>query len=250
MIFLGYALIIGIPALAFILWFWCPKPGHQIPSLKKQLNESKQVFSFRIYWALVFNICVFTVNAAFFFPLVTNQMKWHGATDKETEQYLLIWSIILPGTGFITCIIVGLVMNYKNKWALFGSCVLNVIVMAMTMACATIQGSPLWVQIFTFLGIIFFRMNTAALFNSVMPSLFENMLIGKAIGLSWTLAGCVSAGVVSFIVEAITKDPDNFLIAYLVVGGLGCLGAGVLGILFLTDVDPQGRALGLQPVEE
>jgi len=189
------------------------------------------------------NITVVITYGAFFFGLVIEQMRWHGANSEEADFYLFIWSVLLPSIGFPASLISGFGINYSNKKTLFGTAFLQVLLLVALCVAATFPRTPLWVQIVTFCAMIIWRMNGFSLFNSSFPGLLPGLQCGKAMGLVWSLAGVVSLFVVPFVTKAVTSDLGWFLWIHIIFCGVGALSAILLSVLFLVDVDGSGSVM-------
>eukprot|EP01126_Amoeba_proteus_P001900 TRINITY_DN1058_c0_g1_i9.p1 TRINITY_DN1058_c0_g1~~TRINITY_DN1058_c0_g1_i9.p1 ORF type:complete len:214 (+),score=23.19 TRINITY_DN1058_c0_g1_i9:1159-1800(+) len=182
--------------------------------------------------------------------MVSTHMRWHGANPAEAKFWLYVWSFLLPGVGFPASTFSALGIDYSNKRTMFGASLVGLICLVMTVIAATIPNTPLWVQTFTFLGIIIWRMNGVTLFNSTLPRLFPGLQYGKVMGLVWSLCGIISYAIAPEVTTLASENMDNFLPLHICFCLAGSFATILLAILFLTDVDGEGNLIGFQKPEE
>eukprot|EP01126_Amoeba_proteus_P008620 TRINITY_DN13233_c0_g1_i1.p1 TRINITY_DN13233_c0_g1~~TRINITY_DN13233_c0_g1_i1.p1 ORF type:complete len:519 (+),score=41.47 TRINITY_DN13233_c0_g1_i1:228-1559(+) len=239
-LFLGYALVMGCTGTALLSFFWpvCSEYQRPIPNISQQLAELKTVVSSRLFWFISLTGIVLFLYQAFFFPMVAIHMRWHGATREESQQYLYIWSIMLPCLGFPACLIAGFGISPTKKWSICLLSFLQLVLSILSMLTAVIPNTPLWVQIILFASFIIWRMNGATLIHTTIPCIFPNLQYGKSFGLTWNLGGLVTVICSPFLAEAIQENIDNFYVIHITMGALSVLLYGGLTFLFYVDYIP------------
>eukprot|EP01126_Amoeba_proteus_P009045 TRINITY_DN13441_c0_g1_i7.p1 TRINITY_DN13441_c0_g1~~TRINITY_DN13441_c0_g1_i7.p1 ORF type:complete len:344 (-),score=47.91 TRINITY_DN13441_c0_g1_i7:55-1047(-) len=116
--FFSYSMIVGIPALAFFHYFWpvcSEKPEERGEAgLWATMDSFKMILSNIIFWSLTLCCMVTATYCSFFFPMIVDHMKWHGADETQADYYLSVWSFLLPFVGFPATLIVAFGVDYSK----------------------------------------------------------------------------------------------------------------------------------------
>jgi hypothetical protein len=221
-VFLTYGFVVGSFSIIFILYnFGCKEnkinkdennnvEDVKYNSITQQFRSTCYYLKNSLYWCYVFNTILVVTYGYFFISQLTLYLKFKDATDDEVELINHSFSYLLAGLGFISTLIMGILLLNENDNKLSYLIYLELIT-AILMSIGVFIKINIYYQILTFIFFIIWRITAFTFVNSTFSLVFENNPgYGKAIGILYSISGIIGTLVGNLMDNYVQNDINNF----------------------------------------
>ena len=216
-VFIGYALIIGIPSITFILFRY---PIRNNVTFSMNLQSNFEELNVKNIYSLCLGYIILTTSVIsygyLFMTHIEQNMISIGATKEEANLYNENFPYILGIVGGFGSLICSMILNFQEKKSMK-------ILMLIESSLALLIGVlnivpkiveiPIYLQYINFSIFVIWRINIFAFVNSTLLMFVRSKNAGKVLGIVYSLSGGIA-----LIINLILPSTINWFLVHICFG--------------------------------